>query len=101
MPVYEFECWGCGLFDKFYHIKVRPPYIKCCKCGRMMMRIISLPGAPHMNGFKPGYIGGVARYPGDPEGWCKSLNEVYSKLGKRGIPPEAVVVKGKEDAAPV
>lgn len=43
MPIYEYKCEKCGLFDKFERISA-PPLIACPTCGGKVHRVISAPG---------------------------------------------------------
>lgn len=43
MPIYEYKCEKCGIFDKFERIS-SPSLVVCPTCGGKVHRVISAPG---------------------------------------------------------
>ena len=51
MPIYEFECQGCGRIAEHLITNGITTGFECGKCGAPMKKIMSAPAPPDVKGF--------------------------------------------------
>lgn len=70
MPLYEYECPKCGVFEHFVSIKAREDKISCPDCGCESRYIISAPRSK-LDGCDPSFPGEYMKWSKKREGKMK------------------------------
>jgi len=90
MPLYDYECQRCGVFEAYHGMKDKLE--RCPTCDRRVTRLIAMSvnfiRPPDMfweneNGGKGRYCGQLGRKD-DPAAYCRSRNELAEKAKRRG-----------------
>jgi putative FmdB family regulatory protein len=48
MPIYEYQCPQCGIFDKFLKLEKHASVIECPVCARLSTQVITAPPIVHV-----------------------------------------------------
>lgn len=92
MPLYDYGCPQCGVFEA-RHSMFEPNLKKCPTCGDKVQKLVSIPafkkpadwGWAEANNGKGEFCTQIANDENDQTAYCRSIPEMVEKAKQRGF----------------